>query len=135
MKSNLTKFWLALLLALSPTISSYAYDFKVDGICYQKIIGSYVSVTFSTSTSTTGGGYTSDTINIPDKVTYGGKTYYVMSITDHAFYKCSQIKCVNLPNIIEMIGGSAFEGCTGLTSIRLPNNLDSIGDLAFHDCI
>ena len=60
--------------------------------------------------------YTGDVV-IPATVTYGGNTYSVTSIGEAAFYKCSGLTSVTIPNSVTSIGDSAFYDCSGLTSI------------------
>ncbi|MCQ2096306.1 MAG: leucine-rich repeat domain-containing protein, partial [Bacteroidaceae bacterium] len=52
----------------------------------------------------------------------------VTSIAYCAFYDCSGLTSVTIPNSVTSIGGSAFEDCSGLTSVTIPNSVTSIGD-------
>ena len=56
------------------------------------------------------------------------------NITDNAFYGCTSIKNITLPQTMTSIGASAFKNCTGLTSIAIPSSVTSIGDSAFYGC-
>ena len=51
-----------------------------------------------------------------------------------AFYSCSKITHVNLPNTITFIGDYAFKDCRGLTSVTIPNSVITIGASAFGGC-
>jgi len=51
-----------------------------------------------------------------------------------AFYGCSGLTSIILPESLESIGASAFYDCDGLTSITLPESLESIGASAFYRC-
>ena len=51
-----------------------------------------------------------------------------------AFYDCSMLTSVTLPETLTSIGVSAFSGCTGLTSVTIGNSVTSIGDSAFYNC-
>ena len=54
---------------------------------------------------------------IPASVTYNSVIYSVKSIGGYAFYECTGLTSVTIPNSVTSIGDRAFEGCTGLTSI------------------
>lgn len=55
------------------------------------------------------------------------------TIGSYAFYNCSSIKTVSIPNNVTTIG-AAFHGCTGLTSVAIPNSVTSISG-TFDGCI
>ena len=67
------------------------------------------------------------------------KTYLigsaVKSIGNYAFYDCSGLTSITIPNSLTGIGESAFEDCNSLTSITIPAKVKSIGDYAFSGCI
>ena len=58
----------------------------------------------------------------------------VTSIGNDAFRYCTGLTSVTIGNGVTSIGGSAFCGCTGLTSVTIPNSVTSIGNYAFSDC-
>ena len=58
----------------------------------------------------------------------------VTSIGQSAFYECSGLTSVTIPNSVTTIGYRAFSGCSGLTSITIPNSVTSIGTEAFSSC-
>ena len=83
--------------------------------------GSSVSVTYQgTYYSSYSNEYTG-TVVIPETVTYNGKTYSVTSIGDYAFYLCSGLTSVTIPNSVTSIGSWAFYYCSGLTKVIVPN--------------
>ena len=51
-----------------------------------------------------------------------------------AFYGCSNLSTIYLPNSITEIKSSAFQSCEGIKRIELPNNLRIIGVHAFDSC-
>ena len=51
-----------------------------------------------------------------------------------AFYGCSGLTSITIPNSVTSIGNYAFSTCSGLTSVTIPNSVTSIGDYAFRDC-
>lgn len=104
------KFFTLILLALLPLLAN-AYDAEIDGIFYD----------FSENTATVTYGdqlynhYTGIVV-IPESVTYDEKTYIVTSIGRKAFYACTNLTLITIPNSVISIGSNAFEYCTGLTS-------------------
>ena len=56
------------------------------------------------------------------------------SIGEDAFYKCSGLTSIDIPNSVTSIGYRAFRFCSGLTSIDIPSGVTSIDDYAFQDC-
>ncbi|MBQ3130837.1 MAG: leucine-rich repeat domain-containing protein [Bacteroidaceae bacterium] len=73
-------------------------------------------------------------IIIPESVVHNGFCYNVVGVDDSAFYGCSGLTSVTIPNSVTSIGAMAFYGCTGLTSVAIPNSVTSIGDDAFCNC-
>jgi hypothetical protein len=51
-----------------------------------------------------------------------------------AFYGCTGLTTITIPNSVTSIGESAFYGCTGLTTITIPNSVTSIEAGAFSGC-
>ena len=58
----------------------------------------------------------------------------VTSIGDEAFYGCSSLTDVVIPDSVTSIGDRAFQGCTGLTNVTIPDSVTRIGDWAFLGC-
>ena len=110
-----------LLLALLLPATATAYNFEVDGI-YYNINGNEVTVTYK-------GYYESDyqndysgNVTIPATVTYNGTTYSVTSIGYGAFYGCSGLTGVEIPNSVTSIGELAFSDCSGLSSLTVASD-------------
>ena len=57
----------------------------------------------------------------------------VQSIGSFAFYNCSSLTQIDLPNI-SSISSYAFANCSNLTQIDIPNSVESVGDYAFNYC-
>lgn len=55
-------------------------------------------------------------------------------IGSSAFYGCSSLTSVVIPNGVTNIGNWAFHNCSGLTSVTIPGSVTSIGNDAFRDC-
>ena len=58
----------------------------------------------------------------------------VTSIGSDAFYGCTSLADIIIPNSVTSIGSGAFSGCTSLKSINIPNAVTSIGSYAFFGC-
>jgi len=58
----------------------------------------------------------------------------VTRIGTNAFYNCTSLTSVTIPNTVTSIGFAAFRGCTGLTTVTIPNTVTSIGLAAFEQC-
>ena len=72
----------------------------------------------------------SDTdLTLPDD--YNGQNY---KLNNFAFYNCSGLTSVTIPDSVTSIGNNAFRYCSGLTSITIPDSVTSIGYSAFEGC-
>ena len=58
----------------------------------------------------------------------------VNSIRNSAFEDCSSLTSITIGDSVTSIGSNAFEDCSSLTSITIPNSVTSIGAYAFYDC-
>ena len=81
---------------------------------------------------------------------FGGYSYYesymissslreicvtdIDSISDCAFYNCSQLTSVKLPEGVTSIGSNAFAYCSQLSRVDLPSTIAYIFDSAFQGC-
>ena len=127
----------ALLIAFS-CINTYAHLTEIKGIFY-RFSGSEAIVTYkSFEYGNEEGGTDMDGPNefsneysgkivIPQSVKYKGRTYRVTMIDDCAFYECSGVTSVTLPNSIKYIGNGAFSGCTNLSNITVGNAVEYVG--------
>ena len=107
-----------------------AYDFSYT---YQgKTL--YYDTTSSNTVQVSGYSDLDGDIIIPSQVTYNNTIYSVTSIGKSAFYHCTSLTSVTIPNSVTSIGDYTFYDCSSLTSITIPNSVTSIGDLAFEDC-
>lgn len=58
----------------------------------------------------------------------------VTSIGDHAFYYCSELTSITMPDSIMKIGTYAFMGCIKLASVVIPSGVTSINTYVFYGC-
>ncbi|MBO4721901.1 MAG: leucine-rich repeat protein, partial [Muribaculaceae bacterium] len=119
---------LIVLLTFSANVS--AYDFMVGDLFYN-ICDDRKSVVLTASNQKH---EFSGEIIIPKEIEYLGISYIVTGIDSHAFFGCTSLKSVKIPNSVTEIGSYAFSGCTGLTSVKIPNSVTVIGSDAFSNC-
>lgn len=67
-----------------------------------------------------------------ESVTFTGTS--IKNISTNAFYGCSSLASITIPDGVESIGDSAFESCELLSEINLPDSLTLIDDDAFFNC-
>ena len=76
-------------------------------------------------------GYIGDKTELTLPADYKGENY---QIGKSAFYKCSSLTSITIPEGVTSIGEYAFRGCSSLTAITIPEGVTSIGDQAFYSC-
>jgi len=106
------------------------YSFKKYSFYYKITGDSTVSVTYKDGSYNTYSGR----MSIPRTVTYDGVTYTVTAIDNVAFFGCTDLTSVTIPETVTTIGNTVFKNCTSLTSITIPNSVTSIGVYAFENC-
>jgi len=126
MKRILSLALMALLLCLP--VWAMAEKVTLKGINYE-LSGNTASVAKYTDDTK----YIGDVV-IPATIEVNGTTYPVSQIQGEAFWYCTDLTSISIPNSVTSIEESAFEGCTSLTSVTLPNSVTSIGDWAFLSC-
>ena len=133
--NNFSRAILAIAMMLVVGLPSHAHDFVVDGIYYNYIDkdAKTVEVTHGSYPGIGTIEYWND-VTIPSNVTYDGITYFVTTIEKQAFYNCTGLTSVTIPNSVSTIGDEAFSGCIRLTSVTIPNSVSTIGKYAFSGC-
>lgn len=97
-------------------------------------------------------------VYIPNRVLIGDEYYYVKSIGKNAFrdndsitacyvasgvnyvgltafYGCSELRRVVLPDTLTEIGNAAFSGCNALSEFHLGSGIKKLGDGSFNTCM
>ena len=120
-----------LLLSVFFAVTASAYDVEVDGLYYNlNETEKTAEVTYKVWMKASYSG----SIEIPSFIFINEVEYKIASIGDYAFYGCSGLTSITIPNSVTSIGAGAFSECTYLTSITIPNSVTSIGDYAFSEC-
>ncbi|MBO7458417.1 MAG: leucine-rich repeat domain-containing protein, partial [Paludibacteraceae bacterium] len=138
MKLKIFTLCLALVASVGTTTAEIIERVKIGDLYYNLYTQDHTAeVTYK---SYEGGGFYNSwwaiaTANIPSSVEYNAETYSVTGIAANAFYGCTDLTSVTIPNSVEWIDEYAFYYCRGLTSVTIPNSVTYIGDKAFEDVI
>lgn len=71
---------------------------------------------------------------IPSMVTYLSVDYSVTHMGGYAFYQCTTLNSVVVPDSVTSFGDGVFRECTALTSVTLPSSITSIAPQTFLFC-
>ena len=109
MKHSISFRGLILTILLTCCNAVWAYDIEVDGIYYN-----ITSTTDLTVEVTRGNNEYSGEIVIPSTITYKSRTFTVTHIGGLAFYSCTGLRSIVIPNSIASFGDSAFSYCRAI---------------------
>ena len=124
-----------MLLSLQAMAYDFSYTHQGKTLYYEILAGSTntLAVTYYSATPASNNHVSGDVV-IPSSVEHNNVTYSVTSIGNLAFYGCSGLTSVTIPNSVTSIRDGAFRVCSGLTSVSIPNSVTFIGAWAFYGC-
>lgn len=137
------KLVLFLLLALVTHNALASYDIKLTDEMFYSTYYSFVdeAKTAVAIANATQNGNPSQAVEtytgsfeIPESIVYNDVEYPVTAIAEGAFYYCTKLTEVIIPNTITSIGDKAFYMCTGIQSIDIPETVSEIDAFAFNNC-
>ena len=112
---------LSMLCAFVPCIASAYNGTQYGDYLYYEVSNNTVTITDGDENATN--------IDIPTQI----NGMNVTSIGEAAFYGCSGLTSVTIPNSVTSIGDSAFARCTKLNDINIPDSVSSIGNYVFQN--
>ena len=120
---------LTLLVLLGMSLTATAYDFTYYNTCYTILDAQARTVEVSQRPTKYSGNWT-----VHANPVYNGVTYTTVAIGDSAFYNCTGLTSITLPNTVTRIGTSAFRNCTGLTQFTIPSSVTNLGHYSLSSC-
>lgn len=113
MNKHLPNSLRALFLSLAVLLSLpvLAEEVEIDGINYDLVVKAKQATVISIR------GYYSGEVVIPESVEFKGFSHSVTSIGSFAFYDCSGLTSVTIPNSVTSIGEHAFANCSELLDV------------------
>ena len=122
-------------------LNARAYDFSAVApsgqTLYYNIVDGGVEVTCPGSANASGwNGHSKPTgaLVLPATVTNSGVTYSLAGVGRYAFFQCSGLTSVVVPEGVINIGQAAFSGCSNIDTLSLPSTLVSLGLTALYNC-
>ena len=121
------RFYITFVLAFLSSLvctRALAYDFEVNGIYYN--ITSSEDFTVEVTRSSSSYDYYKGDIDIPSTVSYNDQIYRVTSIGERAFWNCTEMTNVTIPEGVTKIDDEAFE-YAAIHSVVIPKSVSTIG--------
>ena len=95
----------------------------------------YDAVVLPKAEQSSNSNYVSGSITIPNQVSYSGHSFTVSTISDNAFYKCTNLTSITVNSSLIAIGKYAFYGCSKLQDITInSSDISFNGEYIFSAC-
>ena len=129
------KLIISVILTIMPLLAN-ADPIEIDGFYYFLDTDTKEATVTNSSGGERGIGSYSGSIVIPSEFYYegDGNIYHVTRIGDYAFYNCTGLTKITIPNSIISIGLHAFYGDREISSINIPASVVSLGRSVFSGC-
>lgn len=133
MRKKFTRILVMLVVVVATSVQAFAYDLEYQGIYYSKIDNNTWAVTSAPADNPYRGKIEiSASVPVQDGMI---KIFCpVVAIGEKAFWNCSAVTEVIIPEGVTTIEESAFSKC-GLTKVTIPETITTIGTDAFCECI
>ena len=122
------RLFAALFVLFAMSANLWAVEVTIDGIKYDVIKKGKTAKVLSNSPRYSGN------IVIPETVEYEGVECKVTAINNSAFYSCSELISVSIPDNVTDLGESTFEGCKKLVEVHLGTGITAIRSEDFYNC-
>lgn len=96
------------------------------GFRWKVLTSSTIELEHSTGDTSSASTYTGDIVTIPSSVTWAGIDYTVTSIGNSAFYKCSQVRQIVLPDTVTNLAYRAFTEMSALQYVNMPDSISTV---------
>lgn len=123
------KKFMSFVLVFMTSVVMMAADFEEDGVSY----GILSSEDHTVEVVNNNSAYVGDLV-IPARVQHDGVMYTVVALHFQAFFKCTELYSVSIPETVEDMGEYSFTQCTSLQEVLLPSNAVSIPNGMFWGC-
>ena len=130
MKMRMTRLMLVAVVATIGLVA-YAETWTTNNVTYTyTVVGGEACI--GTGAQSAAASTSKSVVEIPS--TLGEAQYPVTSVGDYAFYECTGLTSVTIPDSVTSIGDYTFHNCSGLKNVTIPSSVSSIGTSAFGWC-